>query len=241
VGDSYFCLVLRFTISKQVTLSPKLQLIGVSYMGLLKSTTAFGIDLPASYWRQSVLHLEGTKLSIQATGYASEGAYNAKAPSLPQTAITTIDTTKDTLISKTIEILQSLIYQSRPALTGLGLENTTPALDATQVAVSIQQLQDLYGQLLPSTTTTTPGEYVADWAGLTNALRATPIFARAFGTSNTNGWSLLLAALGSTKNFNDLYFAISQVRLGLVEDFTPEEIVQINDMLTMYRFPYPVQ
>lgn len=208
-------------------------------MGVLKFKTLYGIELPASYWKLSLLQVAGESLTIQAEGFASEGAYGAGVNPLPLQAFTTIST-EDPLISKTLDILRSLLYQNQVVMTNLGLEGATPALDQSQVATSIQELANLYAQLPDSPGTPAPGTYLPDWEGLTSALRGTPLFGLAFSTQNANAWSLLLAALTSSHDFNDLAFAIYGVRLGMAVDFTPEQIAEINAMLVAHNFAFVV-
>lgn len=71
-----------------------------------------------------------------------------------------------------------------------------------------------------------------DWKGLLTRLRATPIYAKAMGTSNPNAWAVLLFALGTSHNTNDLEHALVMVRNGLYEDFNALELGQINQFLT---------
>lgn len=71
-----------------------------------------------------------------------------------------------------------------------------------------------------------------NWRRLQDDLRGTPLFAKAIQTSNTNAFSLLLSTLAVTHNKQDLEFAFSLVRAGLTEDYTVDEVAQINNLLT---------
>ncbi|MBD1857701.1 MULTISPECIES: hypothetical protein [Leptolyngbya] len=70
-----------------------------------------------------------------------------------------------------------------------------------------------------------------NWEQLQASLRGTPLFGKAMGTTNVNAWSLLLFALGTSRNIDDLLFAVQQVRIGLAEDFTQAEIEELNTIL----------
>ncbi len=72
---------------------------------------------------------------------------------------------------------------------------------------------------------------VADWDKLQATLRKTSEFGKAMTTTNTNAWSLLLFALGTSRNVDDLSFAVEGVRTGLAEDFTADEIKTLNKTL----------
>ena len=80
-----------------------------------------------------------------------------------------------------------------------------------------------------------------NWQGLMDALRGTPIFGKAIGTANGNFWSLLLNVFSSASpdesRWADLRFAIAGIRAGLTEDFTPDELAQIAELLEAHGFP----
>lgn len=86
-----------------------------------------------------------------------------------------------------------------------------------------------------------------NWIELSNALRGSSLFAKAYGTTSQNGWSLLLSALDRAVSPNDpgrladFQFAIGQIRLGLTEDFTIEEIEAFNVLLEENNFPFTVE
>jgi hypothetical protein len=86
-----------------------------------------------------------------------------------------------------------------------------------------------------------------DWDGLINQLRATALFGKAASTSNTNAFTVLMAALNSNAAANDpgrladFQYAIAQVRKGLLlNDFTTAEISQFNQILKDNRFSFTV-
>ncbi|BAS54242.1 hypothetical protein NIES2135_05080 [Leptolyngbya boryana NIES-2135] len=71
----------------------------------------------------------------------------------------------------------------------------------------------------------------ADWEQLQARLRGTPLFGKAMLTSAVNAWSLLLFALGTSRNVDDLLFALSVVRAGMPEDFSQTETEELNAIL----------
>jgi hypothetical protein len=88
---------------------------------------------------------------------------------------------------------------------------------------------------------------VPNWEQLKNQLRATELFGKAFSTTNQNAWSLLLATLNSNSvaddagRLADFEFAIGQIRLGLANDFTPEQLEQFNQILEECGFGVRVE
>ena len=80
-----------------------------------------------------------------------------------------------------------------------------------------------------------------DWQGLKNALRGSVFFALAFGTTNTNAFTLLNSTFNSLSSNEgrllDLTFAIAQVRLGMPVDYTEAQLTELRGLLAQYGFP----
>lgn len=85
-----------------------------------------------------------------------------------------------------------------------------------------------------------------DWKKLYDRLRGSDLFAKAFSTTQTNALALLLATLNSNApaddagRLADFDFAIMVIRLGLAEDFTPEQVDRFNALLIDCDFPFLV-
>ena len=80
-----------------------------------------------------------------------------------------------------------------------------------------------------------------DWQGLKTALRGSVFFALAFGTTNSNAFSLLNSTFDSLSandgKLQDLTFAIAQVRLGMSPDYTSAQLTELRALLEEYGFP----
>ncbi|MBD2076258.1 hypothetical protein H6F86_20725 [Phormidium sp. FACHB-592] len=83
------------------------------------------------------------------------------------------------------------------------------------------------------------------WQKLTDALRSSDLFSKAYSasTSAPGAWSLLLASLNSNSpaddmgRWKDFEFAIAQLRLALGEDdFTAEQVERFNNILAECQF-----
>jgi len=80
-----------------------------------------------------------------------------------------------------------------------------------------------------------------DWQGLKNAMRGSPFFGMAIGTSNTNAFSLMLSTFdsGSTNEgkMQDFVFAVAGVRAGMPVDYSEEQLMVLRSLLEEYGFP----
>ena len=81
----------------------------------------------------------------------------------------------------------------------------------------------------------TPPPQPPNWEGLLNSLRGTAIFHKIL-TGSPNYFSVLNVALTSTRNLEDFIWALEEIRPSMVDDFTPEEITQINSWLEQSNF-----
>ena len=142
-------------------------------------------------------------------------------------------------MSKTFRRINDLGFVVEEGVTVAKGQSPTSDLISEDVPIGIsvpkwdstRWIEGMYDALALQT-----AEPTANWRRLQDSLRGTIAFGKAMQTSNTNAWSLLLFALGTSRSVDDLSFAIVQVRAGMSEDFTASEIEFINTALSESGF-----